>query len=103
MTIAAGSDVGVFPHGESARELELMVAYGMTPIAKLRSATSVNARVMRMETQVGRVAPGLLANLIAVQGDPAKDISATRKVVCHEGRRHRPQIGGRVFRPGMTL
>ena len=78
--IAAGSDVGVFPHGESARELELMVAYGMPALAALKSATSVNARVMKMETQVGRVAPGLLADLIAVTGDPAADISATRKV-----------------------
>ena len=80
VTIAAGSDVGVFPHGESARELELMVAYGMPAMAALKSATSVNARVMKMETQVGRIAPGLLADLIAVAGDPAADISATRKV-----------------------
>ena len=80
VTIAAGSDVGVFPHGESARELELMVAYGMPALAALKSATSVNARVMKMETQVGRIAPGLLADLIAVAGDPAADISATRKV-----------------------
>ncbi|HXT70920.1 MAG TPA: amidohydrolase family protein [Vicinamibacterales bacterium] len=80
VTIAAGSDVGVFPHGDSARELELMVAYGMTPLATLKSATSVNARVMKMETQIGRIASGLLADLIAVQGDPAKDISTTRKV-----------------------
>jgi len=80
VSIAAGSDVGVFPHGESARELELMVAYGMPALAVLKSATSVNARVMKMETQVGRIAPGLLADLIAVAGDPAADISATRKV-----------------------
>lgn len=80
VTIAAGSDVGVFPHGESARELELMVAYGMTPLATLKSATSINARVMKMETQVGKVTAGLLADLIAVQGDPTKDISATKKV-----------------------
>ena len=80
VTIAAGSDVGVFPHGESARELELMSAYGMPPLAVLKSATSVNARVMKMETQVGRVQAGLLADLIAVAGDPARDVSATRKV-----------------------
>jgi imidazolonepropionase-like amidohydrolase len=78
--IAAGSDVGVFPHGESARELELMAAYGMPPLAVLKSATSVNARVMKMETQVGRVQAGLLADLIAVAGDPARDVSATRRV-----------------------
>ena len=81
VTIAAGSDVGVFPHGDSARELELMVAYGMTPIAALRSATAVNARVIQMETQIGKVAPGLLADLVAVDGDPTKDIAAETRAV----------------------
>jgi imidazolonepropionase-like amidohydrolase len=80
VTIAAGSDVGVFPHGDSARELELMVAYGMPALAALKSATSVNARVMRMESQVGRVAAGLFADLIAVAGDPTREIAMTRKV-----------------------
>jgi imidazolonepropionase-like amidohydrolase len=80
VTIAAGSDVGVFPHGESARELELMAAYGMAPLAVLKSATSVNARVMKMDTQIGKVQAGLLADLIAVAGDPSRDVSATRKV-----------------------
>ena len=80
VTIAAGSDVGVFPHGESARELELMAAYGMPPVAILKSATSVNARVMKMESQIGSVQAGLLADLVAVAGDPARDVGATRKV-----------------------
>jgi imidazolonepropionase-like amidohydrolase len=80
VTIAAGSDVGVFPHGESARELELMAAYGMAPLAVLKSATSVNARVLKMDTQIGKVQAGLLADLIAVAGDPSRDVSATRKV-----------------------
>jgi imidazolonepropionase-like amidohydrolase len=75
VTICHGSDVGVFPHGDAARELVLMVDYGMTPLAALRAATSVNARILRMEDRVGRIAPGLLADLLAVRGDPLRDIS----------------------------
>ncbi|HEX6899616.1 MAG TPA: amidohydrolase family protein [Thermoanaerobaculia bacterium] len=88
VTIANGSDVGVFAHGDNARELELMVAYGMTPPAALRAATLTAAAVLRMDKELGRIAPGYLADLVAVRGDPLRDISAVRNpvVVLKDGR-----------------
>jgi imidazolonepropionase-like amidohydrolase len=80
VTICMGGDVGVFPHGENWREMELLAAWGMSPIAVLRSATSVNARVFHVDDKVGSIAPGLLADLVAVEGDPSTDITAVRKV-----------------------
>jgi imidazolonepropionase-like amidohydrolase len=78
--ICFGGDVGVFRHGDNVRELELMVEYGMTTIAALRAATSGNARLFQLEKRVGRIAPGMLADLVAVEGDPTREIAALRRV-----------------------
>jgi imidazolonepropionase-like amidohydrolase len=80
VTILNGSDVGTFPHGDNARELEAMVKYGMPIVDVLKSATSVAGRVFHMDNQIGRVKEGLFADLVAVDGDPTKDISAIRRV-----------------------
>jgi imidazolonepropionase-like amidohydrolase len=80
VTIVNGSDMGVFPHGEGAREIELLVEYGMKPAAALRSATSGAARALHLDDHLGAVKPGLAADLIAVEGDPLQDVKALRKV-----------------------
>ena len=80
VTILSGSDVGVFTHGDNARELELMVAYGMTPTDAVKSATSIAARVLHQESSIGKVQPGLFADLIAVDGNPVQEIGALRRV-----------------------
>jgi imidazolonepropionase-like amidohydrolase len=80
VTIASGSDVGVFAHGDNVRELEAMVSLGMPTVDVLRSATSVDARVLHMGDKVGQVKSGLLADVIAVEGDPLREISSLRRV-----------------------
>jgi imidazolonepropionase-like amidohydrolase len=80
VAILSGSDVGTFPHGDNARELDAMVAVGMSPLAALKSATSTGAKILRMEKEIGQVKPGLLADLAAFDGDPTKDIAALHRV-----------------------
>ncbi|MEO5891496.1 MAG: amidohydrolase family protein [Ferruginibacter sp.] len=81
VTICMGGDVGVFSHGDNAREMEWMVKYGMSVISVLRSATSVNADVFGYTDEIGRLQKGLLADIIAVDGDPSTDVSLVKKVI----------------------
>jgi imidazolonepropionase-like amidohydrolase len=81
VTICAGGDVGVFTHGENWREVELLTDYGLTPLQAVRAVTSTNARMLHMENQIGGVRAGLLADLVALRGDPTADITAARRPV----------------------
>jgi imidazolonepropionase-like amidohydrolase len=75
-----GSDVGPFPHGTQAREFELMVQYGMTPLASIQAGTLGGAKVLGWEKEIGAVKAGYLADIVAVPGNPIQDIKALTKV-----------------------
>ena len=78
--MAMGSDVGPFPHGTQAREFVLMVEYGMTPLAAIQAGTLNGAKVLGWEGEIGALKSGMLADVVAVPGDPLRDISALTKV-----------------------
>ena len=78
--MAVGSDVGPFPHGTQARELELMVKYGMTPLAALQADLLNGAKLLGWQGQIGALKPGYFADVIAVSGNPLQDISMVKKV-----------------------
>jgi imidazolonepropionase-like amidohydrolase len=77
---AVGSDVGPFPHGTQAREMELMVQYGMKPVAVLQADLLHGAKLLGWEGQIGQLKPGFYADVVAVRGNPAEDIAAVTKV-----------------------
>jgi imidazolonepropionase-like amidohydrolase len=78
--MAVGSDVGPFPHGTQAREFELLVKYGMTPLAALQAGLLIGAQILGWQDRIGALKPGFFADVIAVPGDPLSDISVLNKV-----------------------
>lgn len=78
--MAVGSDVGPFPHGTQARELELMVEYGMSPLAALQADLLSGAKLLGWDDRIGKLEPGYWADIIAVPGDPLQNISSLRNV-----------------------
>lgn len=78
--VAFGTDAGVYPHGDNAKQFFYMVKYGLTPARAMRSATSAAAELLGRSKDVGRAAPGMLADLVAVGGDPLADVRALESV-----------------------
>ena len=95
--IAYGTDAGVFPHGENAKDFRLLVRAGMTPMQSVQSATVVAAELLGQSEHLGSVKPGKLADLVAVQGDPLRDISVLERVqfVMNGGVVYKVQLTGK--------
>jgi len=102
-----GTDAGVFPHGQNAKEFKLMVDLGMAPIDALRTATENAADLFGIAQKLGTLEKGKLADLIAMPGDPTSDITATERVsfVMKEGKiiRNGPPSASPVAETGETL
>jgi imidazolonepropionase-like amidohydrolase len=81
VAIGMGGDVGVYPHGENALEMELMVEYGMKPLDVLRAATTINAKAFRLDDRFGSLKSGMVADVAIFEGNPAEEISSIRKVL----------------------
>ncbi|MBP7931084.1 MAG: amidohydrolase family protein [Chitinophagaceae bacterium] len=81
VSIGMGGDVGVYPHGENALEMELMVEYGMKPLDVLRAATTINAKAFRLDDRFGSLKSGMVADVAIFEGNPAEEISSIRKVL----------------------
>ncbi len=92
--VACGTDAPAIPHGENAKELVALVSRGMTPMQALRAATLTSAELIGADTELGRLAPGYLADVIAVPGNPRVDIATTQDVrfVMKDGRIHKMPI-----------
>mgnify|MGYP003582180655 FL=1 len=80
VNIAYGTDSGVYPHGDNARQFAYMVRYGMTPLQAIRAATLESARLLRKENELGSITPGKLADLVALACDPLADIACLQQV-----------------------
>ena len=89
--VVYGTDAGVYPHGDNARQFAYMVRYGMTPMQAIQSATVVPAQMMRAEADVGAIQAGRFADMVAVAGDPLSDVAVLEHV-------DRVMQGGRVVR-----